>query len=458
MEDLIRTRTGLTIKLCDEIPRLEQAIFPNDLKCHDAQGRCTALDKSAVAKAYIERNQLETFEGMLYSPDGPINNDQAESELMQTLNDLGYRNGLPQATAEILKLVKAFSFRPGMPVPNPMIVPFADGDLNISTWAFHRGKKSVTPYRFPLNFPREYSDCPLWKEFLSQLLSTDDIKTLQVFLGYALTPCTDAQSLIVLKGQAGSGKSQIVPVIKAIWGGSYTSIHLHRMLERFGLISVVNRLILIDDDLSQTWLEDTSTLKKLVGTEGELQIERKGADLFSYRSYSKLVTCTNFELQAMHDDSEGFARRILPIDVVGKRHEPGESIGQRIAEAETEGVLLWILEGLRQWQQTRAIPISERTKANQRKLITDRDSLHSFCYCCLLHDPKSSLSTEELYQAYARYCEREELKRVRNAFNLNGFGYELGKILPRMGFEPGRVGTTVRRKGYKGVRLSADAQ
>jgi putative DNA primase/helicase len=340
-----------------------------------------------------------------------------------------------------------------------MIIPFADGDLDISStpWVFRRGQKTVTPYRFPLSFPRTCSDCPLWKGFLEQLLSPDDILTLQVFLGYAMTPSTDAQSLIVLKGQAGSGKSQIVPLIKAIWGGSYTSVHLHRMLERFGLVSVVNRLILVDDDLSQGWLEDTATLKKLVGTEGELQIERKGADLFSYHSYSKLVTCTNFELQALHDDSEGFARRVLPIDVIGKKHEPGESIGQKIADAETEGVLFWILEGLHRWQQTRTIPISERTRINQRKLITDRDSLHSFCYTCLQPDPNSSLTTEELYAAYLRFCEREELRPIRGVTSKNAFGIELSRILPRMGYEPGRIGTTVRRKGWKAIRLCAEA-
>ena len=168
-----------------------------ELHCHDALGRCSALDKAALAEAHIKENSLQCYHGQLYGPDGPVCDELVEAELTQTLREMDYRNGIPFAVREILKLIRGLCYQPGNLSPSPTILPFADGDLDISSepWRFNRGSKIVTPHRFKINFPRERTDCPGWKCFLSELLSPEDIKTLQVFLGYALTPSIDAQAL-----------------------------------------------------------------------------------------------------------------------------------------------------------------------------------------------------------------------------------------------------------------------
>ena len=49
--------------------------------------------------------------------------------------------------------------------------------------------------------------------FLDGLLYTEDIPTLQEFIGYCLIPSNKGQRMMVIKGNGGEGKSQIGAVL-----------------------------------------------------------------------------------------------------------------------------------------------------------------------------------------------------------------------------------------------------
>ena len=65
-----------------------------------------------------------------------------------------------------------------------------------------------------------------WLHFLSELLEDEDILTLQEYLGYCLIPNTRDQTMMLLKGNGGEGKSRIGVVIELKWFNLKTVLEL----------------------------------------------------------------------------------------------------------------------------------------------------------------------------------------------------------------------------------------
>lgn len=64
--------------------------------------------------------------------------------------------------------------------------------------------------------------------FLSELLEDEDILTLQEYLGYCLIPTTRGQTMMLLKGNGGEGKSRIGVVMQAMLGANLKTAALPR--------------------------------------------------------------------------------------------------------------------------------------------------------------------------------------------------------------------------------------
>lgn len=462
LEDVTKMLTlgkSLQIDVSESIDQAIQISY-EDLHCQDSEGKCTSLNPAAFAEKYIEHNKCECHFNKLYSPDGIISDEEANSDIIQTLISIGYKKNLPTIASEILKVIKGLSYKKGVLSPPSNIIPFKNGDLDISLtpWVFRKNYKRVTPYRFPINFPEEIADHPKWNNFLSGLLEPDDIKTLQVFLGYCLLPSTEGQISLVLYGPGGVGKSQIWKIVESIWGESYFPIHINRLNERFALEPLVDRLLLGDDDMSEKWIPDTHIFKQIVSADGKIQVECKNVRIEGYHFYSKILGMSNFEPQALKDDSSGFVRRLYPVAVKNNPHPTGQSIGKIIADEEINGVLIWILKGLHYWLTAHKIPASENTRKNQRRLMEERDSLHQFVHQYLVHDKDGKITTEDMWIAYGLYCDEKCLKKEKNCSSLNAFGTAIAGILSRNGGTkvdkvPSKADKTKRKSGWSGFKL-----
>lgn len=449
----------MIVKLSDQISvKIEKAIekaIPEitweELHCKDSDGRCTHLDATAFAKAYITASTCECYDGILYTPDGVLKDNKAFSEIIQDLAEkLGYKNGIPAKAKEILQLVKSLSFKDGRLEPDINILPFRNGELDISdlnSWVFYENRKAMRPYRFPVDFPLKPALCPKWKGFLSSLLNKEDIDTVKVFLGYCLIPTTESQGVLILQGAAGTGKSQIWPIVHEIWGESYYPIHIHRLSDRFALSGIESRLILGDDDMAQQWMQETDIFKSMVGGEALITIERKGIDSYPYKPYARIIGLTNHQFQALHDDTPGFVRRIIPITIDSTPKPTGKSYGKEIISEELNGIIIDLLEGLKYWQRERKIPLSDRTKENRRRLIEERDSLHQFAYQALEKAKNESITTQELFDAYTDYCIKNDLPRIKGAVTVDGFGRNISNLLCSLGYTPKKVPVRVDKTG-----------
>ena len=74
--------------------------------------------------------------------------------------------------------------------------------------------------RLPVAYWPEAPKPECWLSFLDGLLYSEDIPTLQEFIGYCLIPSNKGQRMMVIKGEGGEGKSQIGAVLSALFGSN----------------------------------------------------------------------------------------------------------------------------------------------------------------------------------------------------------------------------------------------
>jgi putative DNA primase/helicase len=70
--------------------------------------------------------------------------------------------------------------------------------------------------RFPIEYEPDAQKPARWLSFMSDLLHEEDIATLQEFLGYSLIPTNSGQSMLIIIGNGGEGKSRICAVMQII--------------------------------------------------------------------------------------------------------------------------------------------------------------------------------------------------------------------------------------------------
>jgi hypothetical protein len=78
--------------------------------------------------------------------------------------------------------------------------------------------KTFCRNRLPVAYRPDAAAPETWLRFLDELLEPEDILTLQEYMGYCFLPTTRGQTMLLLKGSGGEGKSRIGLVMRALLG------------------------------------------------------------------------------------------------------------------------------------------------------------------------------------------------------------------------------------------------
>jgi putative DNA primase/helicase len=135
---------------------------------------------------------------------------------------------------------------------------------------------------------------------------------LEECIGYCLFRRNELGKCIILTGEGKNGKSTFLDMIKYFLGKeNYSSLGLEEINQRFKPAQLEGKLANIGDDISNKYVDDNATFKKLVTGE-TINVERKGKDPFDFENYSKLIFSAN-EIPRINDKSNGLKRRLLII-------------------------------------------------------------------------------------------------------------------------------------------------
>lgn len=411
------------------------------------------IDEVAYCEALLSEQEMRCINNRLYTMDGLVEDQQMQSRIAGDLKPY-IRSYLDKAVERILKTLKLLC------VSEP-IRPTAD------RIHFHNGtyflKSGFTPDReWTLNrLPVDYvPDAPVperWLQFLSELMHEEDVVTLQEYLGYSMIATNKGQSMLLIVGSGGEGKSRISAVMQEIFGSNMNIGSISKLeSDKFAPANQEGKLLFIDDDMKMEALASTNTLKAIVTCDGKMDLERKNRQSFQGLMYVRLIGLGNGNLKSLHDKTQGFYRRQI---IIQTKDKPADRVDDPFLkeklEAEIPGIILWCMEGLqRLLANDFRFTVSERSQVLKKEQIYDDNNIIGFLNSTgyISFEASARCTTAKLYAAYKRWC----LDNAEKPMASSTFSKYLHKNAKELGIVENKnvpLEGTKYARGFNGIRV-----
>lgn len=214
-----------------------------------------------------------------------------------------------------------------------------------------------------------------WLRFITP--DPEDRRMLLEYVGLCLTRDCRQQKFLVLVGTGGSGKSTLIRMIETLVGEDNLShVSLRELTQRFASYGLMGMLLNSCADLEISALEDTSTLKKLLG-EDSIRAESKGKDAISFRSYARLIFSCNELPLILSERTNGFYRRLMVLQM-DKQPETARADFLETLQAETGYFIHLAVDALRRMYADGRIHESPASVEAVKALRCDSDTVEAF--------------------------------------------------------------------------------
>lgn len=378
------------------------------------------IDESQYIEAFAEQQGVKCINSVLYSVDGKMSDDKAKHIIMKDIK--GYvRSNVGDKAEKLLKGIKQYCYTEP-PTPTLDKIHFKNGTLSrgknglFTVWS---NEKEFCINRINADYNPNAKAPTKFLDYLKTVYYEDDQRTIQQYCGYCLIPTTILQKALLIIGDGGEGKSVLGAVLNGILGENNCYNESIGVLQKnFGVANVENKLLFIDDDLSENALTNARTFKNLVTNKTTIAAEKKFVQNNQFKSYVRFLIFGNFTLQSLYDISEGFSRRQLVLQAKPKDKNRADNllIDKEILESESEGVTKWIVDGLNELiKRSFKIYVSERTQEKSEELKKQQDSVLCFLEECdsFIIKPGLQIHSYTLYQFYQDFCDDNLLTTLK---------------------------------------------
>ena len=405
------------------------------------------LNEQLYVTEFIRQNQVRCINNKLYSLDGAIEDGKARQLIIRDI--LPYvKTNHGDKSDKILRSIKAHCYMEP-PKPDTERLHFANGTLSKDKkgrFAVFSEEKAFCINRFPVKYNPDAPKPERFLRYLNDVFLPDDQVTLQQFCGYCLLPTTVLQKALVIIGDGGEGKSVLGAILNGILGDlNCYNESLSVLQSPFGVANVENKLLFIDDDLSESALKNARAFKNLVTNKTTIQAQKKFVQDNPIKPYVRFICFGNFTLQAKPKDPD-------------RADDP--FIDREILENEAEGVLLWLLEGLNALiQNNYKIAVSDRTKAQSDSFKQENDSVMLFLNECdgIKIGEGLRAHSATLYVAYEHFCRDNMLPSLKERSFLSMMktkGRQFGITSHKEPFALHTSHGTKRARGFLGISVS----
>lgn len=312
-------------------------------------GEREKINEPLFCEELLKDKQLRYINGSFFSTMGAVDENELSAQIYKTISPYVTSN-VGRHTENIMKALKLRCF-------GTEIIALPD-EIHVQNGVLKTDGTFIPEIRFcahrmNANFdPVAYEEGKLpehFLKFLEDMLDAEDIITLQEYLGYCLIPLTNAQKALFIIGNGGEGKSCIGVVMQSIFGSSMVTGNFHSLeTNRFSRYKLLNKLVLVDDDVQMAAFPSTGTIKNLITSRIPVEVEAKGVQSMQAELYARFICFGNGSPKALYDKSDGFTRRllILTTNPVPKERVPDPNITDKFV-AEKDLIFLWMLEGLK---------------------------------------------------------------------------------------------------------------
>ena len=378
------------------------------------------LDESQYIECFAEQQGVKCINGVLYSVNGKMSDDKAKNIIFNEIK--GYiRTNASDKSKKLLEGIKQYCYTEP-PTPTLDKIHFKNGTLSkdenglFTVWS---NEKEFCINRINADYNSNAKAPTKFLDYLKTVYYEDDQRTIQQYCGYCLIPTTILQKALLIIGDGGEGKSVLGAVLNGILGENNCYNESIGVLQKnFGVANVENKLLFIDDDLSENALTNARTFKNLVTNKTTIAAEKKFVQNNQFKSYIRFLIFGNFTLQSLYDISEGFSRRQLVLQAKPKDTNRTDNpfIDREIIETESEGVAKWLVDGLNELiKRSFKIYVSERTQEKSEELKKQQDSVLCFLEECdsFIIKPGLQIHSYTLYQFYQDFCDDNLLTTLK---------------------------------------------
>lgn len=299
-------------------------------------------------------------------------------------------------------------------------INFRNGMFDPIKWEMHEHNEKYlatnqVPHAFIPNAPLTGSTTKEFIEF--SIPNEQDREMLWQYYGYCMTIDSSLQKFLTLKGQGGTGKSQLIHIADVMVGReNLSNISLQQLNERFYPSMLLGKLLNTCADIPSKAMEAVDGIKKATG-EDYLFAERKGKDGFSFRSYAKLLFSANEIPLNIEEKSEALYRRMMIIKVERKPAKKDPKLQEKL-DSEINYSIMQAMEALHRMYINGGIIESQNSKDNVQELYMEADSVTAFLYEHSKVVEGKSVKSAELYEQYDKYCQEGDRRAVgRTSFH-----------------------------------------
>lgn len=263
------------------------------------------------------------------------------------------------------------------------------------------------------------AQAPVFNKFIHEILPDDEVRLfMQRFFGYCLTGSNEEQVLVMLWGEGSNGKSTLVDLMNRIFG-SYALVtpvdsllHTRNKGQGNEATPALARLIgarfvsAAEPDVGDRLAE--GAIKNITGTE-KMTARHLRQEFFEFIPQFKVcISCNNKPYVRGQDD--GIWRRLLLVPFEQRFVDPAlldknpgalpkvKNLDKNL-QAEASGVLNWILDGYRMWQEN-GLAVPEQIRAATEEYRQESNPVREFIGGMCDRSANSSIQANRLYEAF----------------------------------------------------------
>jgi len=291
-----------------------------------------------------------------------------------------------------------------------------------------------------------------WHEFLYEVCEGDEekIRFLQKWVGYSLTADTREEKFVVILGQAGTGKTTFLEVVKHLVGEYGVSTDISTFIApkfvtpnspRGDVLRLAKARFVSASEGERGQRFAVGLLKQLTGrdTMSGRPLYGEPVDIIPR---CKISLATNV-LPEIDQTEQGLWRRMVIIPFVHVPDYIDNHLREKLME-ESSGILNWAIEGCILWQQE-GLEIPGSIRNFTMDFQKEHDHISQFVEeQCVVQKTESVLSSE-IYSRYREWCVWNEEEYVTQKTFIS-------TLKTRYGFRSGREAVT-GRKMLQGIGL-----
>lgn len=330
-----------------------------------------------------------------------------------------------------------------------------NGWLNVNTLELEpHTPKRLSLYKTSVAY-EPGAQCPLYDKFLDTdtEMAQDQVRVLDQYSGYILTPRIDQQKMLILEGRPGCGKSMLPEIWLEVLGKKGTTASLQSLnageIRFMGDMFAHKQLCFFDEANPKT--QNINEYFQNMVTKPYITVERKGIqEKVDVRNTLKMVLSLNEMPDHMPPGMERRYRHIMFTRSFTDEDVADPEYKNKIVKNELSGVLNRMLRGLHDLNKMRTFTVIAGESERKRDYSLSSDDFSAFLEEHF--EPASDGVIRYTFQQVREAFVAEYPKSYHRQLSVKGFNKKLlANRLPE--FKSITTAKSNGARGYKGMKL-----